>query len=125
FWYLPAGGASRWWLAGCSYGLAAFRPSRRLAYGCRCHSRRAFYPLTLPLTVGPGSISVAITLGANTTRTHIDPWAFITANLIAITLVAVSIYVCYRFAGNRPGYSVATARVFFFGCPPSSCFASV
>ena len=27
-------------------------------------SDRAFYPLTLPLTVGPGSISVAITLGA-------------------------------------------------------------
>lgn len=26
---------------------------------------RAFYPLTLPLTVGPGSISVAIALGAN------------------------------------------------------------
>jgi hypothetical protein len=26
---------------------------------------QAFYPLTLPLTVGPGSISVAITLGAN------------------------------------------------------------
>jgi len=25
----------------------------------------AFYPLTLPLTVGPGSISVAVTLGAN------------------------------------------------------------
>jgi multiple antibiotic resistance protein len=27
----------------------------------------AFYPLTLPLTVGPGSISVAITLGAHLT----------------------------------------------------------
>jgi hypothetical protein len=27
--------------------------------------RHAFYPLTLPLTVGPGSISVAITLGAD------------------------------------------------------------
>jgi len=27
--------------------------------------RDAFYPLTLPLTVGPGSISIAITLGAN------------------------------------------------------------
>ncbi len=26
---------------------------------------RAFYPLTLPLTVGPGSVSVAVTLGAN------------------------------------------------------------
>jgi len=27
-------------------------------------ARRAFYPLTFPLTVGPGSISIAITLGA-------------------------------------------------------------
>ena len=27
-------------------------------------SRRAFYPLTFPLTVGPGAISIAITLGA-------------------------------------------------------------
>ena len=30
--------------------------------------QRAFYPLTMPLTVGPGSISVALTLGANPTR---------------------------------------------------------
>ena len=62
--------------------------------------RRAFYPLTLPLTVGPGSISVAITLGANTMRTQIALWAVITAILIAIALVAVSIYFCYRFADN-------------------------
>ena len=27
--------------------------------------KKAFYPLTMPLTVGPGSISIAITLGAN------------------------------------------------------------
>src|ERR1700704_1500611 len=32
--------------------------------------RHAFYPLTLPLTVGPGSISVAITLGANAAHSH-------------------------------------------------------
>ena len=31
-------------------------------------SRRAFYPMTMPLTVGPGSISVALTLGANPPR---------------------------------------------------------
>ena len=30
--------------------------------------KNAFYPLTLPLTVGPGSISIAITLGANEPR---------------------------------------------------------
>lgn len=62
--------------------------------------RRAFYPLTLPLTVGPGSISVAITLGANTTRTHSDLWVFVTAIVIAVTLLAFSIYFCYRFAEN-------------------------
>src|SRR5262245_9121997 len=28
--------------------------------------RRGFYPLAFPLTVGPGSISIAITLGATT-----------------------------------------------------------
>jgi multiple antibiotic resistance protein len=60
--------------------------------------RRSFYPLTLPLTVGPGSISVAITLGANTTRTQLALWATLAAILIAIALVAVSIYFCYRFA---------------------------
>ena len=35
-------------------------------------SQKAFYPLTLPLTVGPGSISVAITVGANR---HLSPQA--------------------------------------------------
>jgi multiple antibiotic resistance protein len=30
--------------------------------------KNAFYPLTLPLTVGPGAISIAITLGANEPR---------------------------------------------------------
>jgi multiple antibiotic resistance protein len=35
--------------------------------------RDAFYPLTLPLTVGPGSISIAITLGANESQ-HLGPW---------------------------------------------------
>ena len=36
-------------------------------HGCndQDYARQAFYPLTMPLTVGPGSISVAITVGAN------------------------------------------------------------
>jgi multiple antibiotic resistance protein len=36
------------------------------------YMRQAFYPLTLPLTVGPFSIAVAITLGAN--RTEGSEW---------------------------------------------------
>lgn len=60
--------------------------------------RHAFYPLTLPLTVGPGSISVAITLGANAPR-------ILSANLLAIlgavigsALIAITIFLCYGFA---------------------------
>jgi multiple antibiotic resistance protein len=61
-------------------------------------SRSAFYPLTLPLTVGPGSISMAITLGANEPR-HLGPnLSAILAAVIASALVAVSIYLCYGFA---------------------------
>jgi multiple antibiotic resistance protein len=58
-------------------------------------SYRAFYPLTLPLTVGPGSISVAITLGANAARRH--PLTILTACL-GFALIALSIYLCYGFA---------------------------
>lgn len=58
----------------------------------------AFYPLTLPLTVGPGSISVAVTLGANSTRRYGFHVAIILAALIAMTAVAASILLCYGLA---------------------------
>ena len=59
---------------------------------------RAFYPLTLPLTVGPGSISVAVTLGANATRRYGFHVAVIIAALLAMCVIAVSIWLCYGFA---------------------------
>ena len=58
----------------------------------------AFYPLTLPLTVGPGSISVAITIGAfhpDSVRSLVTTSSAI---LIGVTLVAASIYIAYRYA---------------------------
>src|ERR1700741_1359570 len=60
--------------------------------------RKAFYPLTLPLTVGPGSISVAITLGAN--EPHRDDLIIysIAGSVIGTALIAASVYVCYAFA---------------------------
>ena len=60
--------------------------------------RNAFYPLTLPLTVGPGSISVAITLGANQPRHLGANLLAILAAVIGSALVAVSIYLSYGFA---------------------------
>jgi multiple antibiotic resistance protein len=61
----------------------------------------AFYPLTLPLTVGPGSISVAITLGANEPK-HLDHLGTSLLELlvaaIACAIIATTVYLCYGYA---------------------------
>jgi multiple antibiotic resistance protein len=57
----------------------------------------AFYPLTLPLTVGPGSISAAITLGANSHHQGFNLWNILAA-IIGSVLLAASIFLCYGFA---------------------------
>jgi len=62
------------------------------------YSRQAFYPLTLPLTVGPGSISVAIAVGANRTEGSEWRWPLIGGMLLGSALISVSIYLSYRFA---------------------------
>ena len=60
--------------------------------------KHAFYPLTLPLTVGPGSISVAIALGANAPR-HLGPNLLnIAAAVVGSALIALSVFICYGFA---------------------------
>lgn len=59
---------------------------------------RAFYPMTLPLTVGPGSISVAITLGAQAPR-GATAWAIgIAAFALGAFVLALTIYLLYRYA---------------------------
>jgi multiple antibiotic resistance protein len=63
----------------------------------------AFYPLTMPLTVGPGSMSVAITIGSRKTDSAFDlaDFALHAAGALAgLVAIAVSIYVAYRFAAN-------------------------
>ncbi len=60
-------------------------------------ANRAFYPLTLPLTVGPGSISVALTLGVNEAPQHSNLVRLVAA-IIGPALVALTIYLSYRFA---------------------------
>ena len=61
--------------------------------------RRAFFPLTMPLTVGPGTISVAITLGTQGAETkHLLMTA--SGGLLAAFAIAVTIYLSYRFATN-------------------------
>jgi len=59
---------------------------------------KAFYPLTLPLTIGPGSISVAITIGANEPHESHRFIYSIFGAIIGSFVIGVSVYLCYGFA---------------------------
>jgi multiple antibiotic resistance protein len=60
----------------------------------------AFYPLTMPLTVGPGAISVAVTLGSQRPE-HPSVADFLVAAsgaLVGLLAIAATVYLCFRFA---------------------------
>ncbi len=60
---------------------------------------QAFYPLTMPLTVGPGSIAVALTLGSNLhAETHLQLIVSALTAIIGILLIGLSIFLCYWFS---------------------------
>jgi multiple antibiotic resistance protein len=75
----------------------------------------SFYPLTMPLTVGPGSMSVAITIGSGSgslSAAILDgsplkgpvPLAEIAAHatgaFLGLVLIGLAIYLAYRFAAT-------------------------
>ena len=68
------------------------------AWGDQQIASRSFYPLTFPLTVGPGSLSVAVTLGAATNVDGANVLASVFGAATGLIIVGVVIYVCYRFA---------------------------
>ncbi len=64
--------------------------------------KHAFYPLTLPLSVGPGSISVTITLGANLPQ-HLSAgwlvgWDSIAAAIVGLAIISLLVWLCYYSA---------------------------
>ena len=73
------------------------------AAGAQSTERRpgAFYPLTMPMTVGPGSMSVAITIGSRKPE-GIPRWSLLAEHasgaLLGLLAIGLSIYVAYRSA---------------------------
>jgi multiple antibiotic resistance protein len=59
---------------------------------------RAFYPLTLPLTVDPGVMSVAVTVGANHAHTLDRMLVQVLAALIGAAIIAATVWLSYRYA---------------------------
>jgi multiple antibiotic resistance protein len=64
-------------------------------------SRIAFYPLTMPITTGPGTISVAISLGASRPAGFEAEWlAFFLQTILATTALCLLIWLLYRNSGR-------------------------
>ena len=86
---------------------------------------RAFYPLTMPLTVGPGSISVAITIGANQSQSVrsliVNSAAHAVGHLHRRALACSS---CCATPTRSCAGSARPAPPYCCVCPRSSCCAS-
>lgn len=61
---------------------------------------QAFYPLTLPLTTGPGSMAVVISIGLSeaTIARPADRIIFVVASVAAIAVLALTIMLCFTYA---------------------------
>lgn len=61
---------------------------------------QAFYPLTLPLTTGPGSIAVVISLGLSrgSYSSSADEAMLVLSTILAVLVIAAVVYVCFAYA---------------------------
>lgn len=69
---------------------------------------RAISPLTLPMTIDAGAISVAITVGANHSHSFEHTVIQVLAAIIGAAIIALSILLTYRYAHrviNRLGHA--------------------
>lgn len=62
---------------------------------------RAFYPLTFPITCGPGSIAAAITVGASLSDDdRLVSLLRLGGSLPGVMVVSLTLYICLRFAAQ-------------------------
>lgn len=78
-------------------------------------STMAFYPFTLPLTTGPGAISVTVAFGANASQTL----CHMIGTVIGVALSCALVWLCYRLSDRITrsmgvAGSDAVARIFAF-----------
>jgi multiple antibiotic resistance protein len=73
--------------------------------------KKAFYPLTMPLTVGPGSIATAITLGANAPAPGGgNLFLALLDAILGSLLLALYVFLCYAFS-DRSGKLLSPAAM--------------
>ena len=58
---------------------------------------QAFFPLTLPVTAGPGSIAVTLTLVPSGRLMDFSTWTTFAATALGVGFAALAVFVFYRF----------------------------
>ena len=66
-------------------------------------ARRSFFPITFPLTTGPGSIAAAIALGVHLPRTPVLYLLGASIAVVGVAFTSMVVYLCYRHAAGLLG----------------------
>jgi len=63
-------------------------------------ARRSFFPITFPLTTGPGAIAAAIALGVHLPHTPVRWMLGALVAVLGVAITALAVYLCYRHAAR-------------------------
>jgi multiple antibiotic resistance protein len=92
--------ATAWRLLAAESGSTGDSPAASRRIGAEELAGHAFYPLAFPITVGPGSISIAITLGASMPRKAVPLLMSSLGLVLGIGAASLAIWLSYRYAAR-------------------------
>ena len=86
--------------------------------------KRVFYPFTFPITAGPGTIVVTLTLSAHASkRTLVEALVAHLGIFSAVAILCVSVYFCYSYAdviarrvSQQTAHGILRVLAFFLFC---------
>lgn len=61
---------------------------------------RAFFPLTMPVTAGPGSMAITLTLVPSGSLLELKTYIHLAGVAVGIALAAITVFLFYRFSAN-------------------------
>jgi multiple antibiotic resistance protein len=91
--------ATAWRLLTTTQATVTSRTELAESFTAEMAQRQAFYPLTFPISCGPGSIAAAITVGVSLSDARVSvSMARMGGNVLALLAVAALLYLAFRYA---------------------------
>ena len=91
--------ATAWRLLTTTQATVNSRTELAESFTAEMAQRQAFYPLTFPISCGPGSIAAAITVGVSLSDARISiSMARMSGGVLALLAVAALLYLAFRYA---------------------------